>query len=101
MSAFHELSVQEDPSAIKKAEDSIKRYREDDDPQTVFFLDPAPAFDGINDLHVTRYNWATKIEQTVQSYYGKKEKRHGIQLSWDRASFRAKLVDNLLRKTPW
>ncbi|RAQ57596.1 hypothetical protein COH20_008951 [Aspergillus flavus] len=104
MSTSYDISVQEPvhgQNDIKNAEEAIKRFREDDDPQTIFFLNFAPEFDGMEDLHVTKYSWATKIEQTVQAQYGKEKERHAIQLSWDRASYRAKLVDYLLRTTPW
>ncbi|KAB8270490.1 hypothetical protein BDV30DRAFT_241356 [Aspergillus minisclerotigenes] len=74
MSATSNISVQEfihGLDDIKNAEEVMKRFKEDDDPQT--------------------------------AQYGKKKERHAIQLSWDRAcaSYRAKLVDFLLRTTPW
>ncbi|KAE8356259.1 hypothetical protein BDV28DRAFT_127286 [Aspergillus coremiiformis] len=105
MSTAHDDAMQAIHSSadVGRAEDAVNKAREDDDPQTVFYLNPEPKFDGLNDLETTKYSWATKIEQTVQLQFGKKfpDKRHSIQMSWDRASYRAKLVDYLLRTTPW
>ncbi|KAF3761665.1 hypothetical protein M406DRAFT_50824 [Cryphonectria parasitica EP155] len=76
------------------------------DPQTVFYLNPVYASEkdnaAVNDakeaLQDTIYSWAPKIERTVQE---KLPKDHNLQASWDRASFRAKLVDALAKQTPW
>lgn len=91
--------------------DSIKKSKEDNDPQTIFYLNPisadltkqqTPGDDYKNDLLITEYSWATKIEETVQGVLGVSPKdRFSIQSSWSRASYRAKLVDYLVRNTPW
>lgn len=116
MPSHQDIPIQatvDSPRDIKNAEDAIKKAREDNDPQTVFYLNPTSTSttttvlhdfgDLIKDIQVTKYNWATKIEQTVQLQFSKGEnkERHTIQTSWDRASYRAKLVDYLTRTTPW
>ncbi len=76
------------------------------DPQTVFFLNPIVASGGESAaakevkeaLQKTAYSWAVKIENTVQEKLGKGQT---AQACWDRASFRAKLVDYLCKQTPW
>lgn len=114
MSSHHDAPIQaamDSQTALQDAEVAIKKAREDNDPQTVFYLNPTSTAvtslgeldDLINDIQTTKYDWATKIEQTVQKQLGEKDpkKRHDIQLSWDRASYRARLVDYLTRTTPW
>lgn len=91
--------------------DAIKKAKEDNDPQTVFYLNPISAdltekqvSDGSKkDILTTEYYWATKIEQTVQGQFGKgtTRERHSIQASWDRASYRSKLLDYSTKTTPW
>ncbi|ATZ48886.1 hypothetical protein BCIN_04g01010 [Botrytis cinerea B05.10] len=57
-----------------------------------------------NEIATTASSWAPKIEQTVQSsklYQRSAEDRCTIQGGWDRASYRAKLIEYLAKNTPW
>ena len=104
-------TVTQNPSSTKGVDDEAKRAREDNDPQTVFYLNPISAgptsqqaLDASKeDILITVYSWATKIEHTVQRELGNGSiaERHAIQASWDRAAYRAKLLDFLTRTTPW
>lgn len=90
---------------------TIQLAIEDNDPQTVYYLNPRPANTAsqsdsdklIRDIFATQCVWATKIETTVRAQFGSgtPQERHTLQASWDRASYRAKLVDFSARNTPW
>ncbi|OTA96499.1 hypothetical protein M434DRAFT_27634 [Hypoxylon sp. CO27-5] len=98
-------------SRPKGVDDDLKRAKEDNDPQTVFYLNYISAnstsSQGLDaskkDILTTVYSWAPKIEHTVQRNFGKGSdaERHSLQASWDRAAYRAKLLDYLARTTPW
>jgi hypothetical protein len=90
--------------------DLVKAFKEEADPQTVFYLNPISpsgqddhaASNGRELLWKTVYSWAPKIELTVREKLKTSPEQHvTAQASWDRASFRSKLVDNLLKNTPW
>ncbi|OTA65973.1 hypothetical protein K449DRAFT_431435 [Hypoxylon sp. EC38] len=99
------------PSSPKGVDDDLKRAKEDNDPQTVFYLNYISANSTLQqgldaskkDILTTVYSWAPKIEHTVQSNFGKGSdaERHSLQASWDRAAYRAKLLDYLAKTTPW
>ena len=92
-------------------DDDIKMSKEENDPQTIFNLNPiskdTPPQQDFEDAKEavlnTEYFWATKIEQTVQKNLGSSnaKDRFSMERSWERASYRAKLVDFLARTTPW
>ncbi|KAI1412728.1 hypothetical protein F5Y13DRAFT_189929 [Hypoxylon sp. FL1857] len=92
-------------------DDDLKRAKDDNDPQTVFYLNSISAAQtsqqapdaSKEDILTTVYSWATKIEHTVQRNLGKGSdaERHTLQASWDRAAYRVKLIDYLTRTTPW
>lgn len=98
-------------SAVGIADEDFENVRRDSDPQSIFYLNPVTASTATQqtcdastqDIFVTIYSWATKIEDTVREKLGKGQatKHHAIQSCWDRAAFRAKLVDFLARQTPW
>jgi hypothetical protein len=100
-----------DLSSIKRVDDDIGRAFEDHDPQTLFYLNTfavssqGEAFRTTNceSVQTTLSSWATKIEHTVQTNLGQgsDKDRHKIQASWDRSSYRAKLIDFLAKQTPW
>ncbi|KAI0836852.1 hypothetical protein F5Y06DRAFT_298086 [Hypoxylon sp. FL0890] len=104
-------SITQDPLRIEGVDDDLKRAKEDNDPQTIFYLksiSAAPASQQTpdaskQDILTTLYSWATKIEHTVQSKLGNGSdaERHTLQASWDRATYRVKLLDYLARTTPW
>ncbi|GMF70003.1 unnamed protein product [Aspergillus oryzae] len=104
MSTSYDISVQEPvhgQNDIKNAEEAIKRFREDDDPQTVFFLNFAPEFDGMEDLHVTkcifgvdRVKDAEKHDLTGD-YHHDKEVYKGATSDWLQASLPEVPVDRL------
>lgn len=92
--------------------DIVKRVKEDNDPQTAFFInliykDPSKQTEfenAQNEIALTISSWAPKIEQTIQSsklYQGSAKNRCTLQGGWDRASYRAKLIDYLVKNTPW
>ncbi|KZM24087.1 uncharacterized protein EKO05_0010256 [Ascochyta rabiei] len=94
----------------KGRDDPIKALDSDADPQTVFYLNPvgpeglvgSSSSDGARYLQQTLYLWATRIESTVSEKLKTPPNEHGsARASWNRASFRSKLLDNLMRSTPW
>lgn len=99
------------PVSIEGADNDVERARDDNDPQAIFYLNPVPLVPtsqqdqhaSKEDILITLYFWATKIEHTVQSQFGKgsDQERHSVQASWDRAAYRAKLLDYLAKTTPW
>ena len=92
-------------------EDDVNRAREDNDPQTIFYLKFASADPTLQRaLDASRKNilptvhyWATKIERTVRENLGGESDpgRSGAQASWDRATYRVDILDHLARDTPW
>jgi hypothetical protein len=105
------LNMNQNPLSTLDVDNDFKRAREDNDPQTVFYLNPISANQtdqqapgaSKEDIMTTVYSWATKIEHTVQRNLGNGSvaERHTIQASWDRAAYRAKLLDYLTKTTPW
>ncbi|CZT03140.1 uncharacterized protein RCO7_11522 [Rhynchosporium graminicola] len=95
----------------KSVDDLIKIFKEENDPQTVFNLIPISpdkplqqeTEDAREAILKSQYFWATRIERTVQEKLGSSNarERFSMERSWERASFRAKLVDFLPRQTPW
>ncbi|CZT13149.1 uncharacterized protein RAG0_16726 [Rhynchosporium agropyri] len=95
----------------KSVDDLIKIFKEENDPQTVFNLIPISpdkplqqeTEDAREAILKSQYFWATRIERTVQEKLGSSnaKERFSMERSWERASFRAKLVDFLPRQTPW
>ena len=92
------------PLDIKEIENAIAQSRKDNDVQTVFYLNSISALEVNPDaLQITTYDWATRIEVEVQNVFGggNQKDRHSIKASWERASYRAGLVDSLAKRTPW
>ena len=90
--------------------DLVHRFDTDADPQTVFFLMSI----GLNEentdyasemfppLLKTLSLWAVKIEQTVHQKLQTPPDEHAtVQASWDRASYRSRLLEGVLKSTPW
>ncbi|KAJ8128390.1 hypothetical protein O1611_g5242 [Lasiodiplodia mahajangana] len=91
---------------LKMSSTSTESLKEYNDPQAIFYLIsledghqlPQKVPKDPEDMLTTLYFWATRIENTV-SQNGNQGK--DTQASWDRAAYRAKLLDYLTRSTPW
>lgn len=85
--------------------DLVNRFDTDADPQTVFFLMPIGLDEENTDyppLLKTLSLWAVKIEQTVHEKLPTPPDEHAtVQASWDRASYRSRLLEGVLKSTPW
>lgn len=90
--------------------DLVKRFDTDANPQTVFFLMPI----GLNEesavyeseifspLLKTLSLRAVKIEQTVHQKLQTPPDEHAtVQASWDRASYCSRLLEGVMKNTPW
>lgn len=99
------------PRSTDTYDDDVRRAREDNDPQTIFYLKLASADHAFQqtldashrDLSPTLYYWATKIERTVREKLGSERdpKRGATQPSYGRASYRVEILNHLARDTPW
>jgi hypothetical protein len=76
---------------------------DDNDPKTVFFINATKASsDTVAPQLATFYLWAVKIENTVDKQLGHGGNGGGgLEESWARSSYRAKLADYLAKTTPW
>ena len=90
--------------------DLVRKFDADADPQTVFFLMPVGmsgqnancASERYAPLLKTLSLWTVQIEQTVHQKLQTPPDEHGtVQASWDRSSFRSKLLESVMKSTPW
>ena len=90
--------------------DFVRKFDADADPQTVFFLMPVGvsgqdancASENFAPLLKTLSLWTVQIEQTVREKLQTPPDEHGtVQASWDRSSFRSKLLESVMKSTPW
>lgn len=95
---------------ISSVGDDVNKGKEDNDPQTIFYLNRILAASSqqaidtpLEDIWTTLYFWAPRIEQTVQQQLGNDDihEHHSLKASWERAAYRVRLVDHLARTTPW